>query len=718
MSDSIIGIDLGTTFCAVATIDEMGKAIVLKNVDGKYLTPSVIAFLPDRIAFGDEAKGFQSLGDSNIASFFKSRMGDKSFYLEFHGKRYDATALSGLLLGKLKRDAETALGKQVSQAVITVPAYFNNFQREATVMAGKHAGLDVLRIINEPTAAAIAYGVDKNRGDQTLLVYDLGGGTFDVTLMRSTAGSIQVIATDGDHQLGGKDWDGRIMQHVVDQFKEEYGTDPLTDIETLNDLLVQCENAKKSLSQATNARIKIVFDGNKGNYTISREQFVEITSDLLERTKTLCNAVLAESKTSWTDIDGVLLVGGSTRMPQVLDAVEIMSGKSAIHGINIDEAVAVGAAIQAEIDLEANTPAQLSSRSTSKMLAGRKTVQDVTSHSLGMIAESADRSKYVNAVILPRNSEIPGEETRPLAFRTSSKKGNEMDVYLLQGEGDHPGDCVILGKYVFSNITHEKDGKAVLDITYNYDKNGIVAVSGVQQSTGKSLTTRIEPVPEDMSWVEESPRIHGKKDAKMIVTSPCFDNIGKVLNILGLPYDAYTPKTGFECDMLFLNCGTHDPINKDALHDFVAKGGILYASDLTSSLISSTFPGIFHFCGGGPPGRVEAIVRDKELQDIVGGSITVYFDMGAWSILNSISRGKVILESIENRKPLMVQVPFQKGEIFYTCFHNHAQANDKEMGLLELLIMKQLGEFKQSSIAQVCEDLKTSISEYKRLFAK
>jgi len=516
MSDTpVIGIDLGTTFCVVATIDEMGRPIVLKNYDGKSITPSVIAFTPDRVIFGDEAKNLQSLGEENVASFFKSRMGDKSFYLEFHGKRYDATALSRLLLGKLKADAEAALGKPISKTVITVPAYFNNFQREATIEAGKLAGLDVLRIINEPTSAAIAYGIDKSRDDQTLLVYDLGGGTFDVTLLRVTAGSIQVIATDGDHQLGGKNWDDCIMQYAVAQFKEEYACDPLTDIETLNDLLVQCENAKRTLSDATSARIKIFFDGNKGNYTITREQFEAMTVALLERTTTLCNTVLAEAKKSWTDaeepmtwvdIDGVLLVGGSTRMPQVATAVESMSGKSVIRGINIDEAVAIGAAIQAKIDLESKAPARLSGQTTPVMLSGRKVIQDVTSHSLGMIAENADSSKYINAIILPRNSMIPGSQTRPLAFRTSAKKDLEMDVFLLQGESDHPSECAILGKYVFSNIAHEKEGNAVLEITYNYDKNGVVDVSGIQQSTGKPLAVRKEPVPDDMNWIYDSPQ--------------------------------------------------------------------------------------------------------------------------------------------------------------------------------------------------------------------
>ena len=507
MSESpVIGIDLGTTFCAVATIDEIGKPVILKNEDGKNITPSVIAFEPDRIAFGEEAKGLQSLGGENTASFFKNRMGDKGFYLEFFGKRYDATTLSGLLLGKLKADAEAALGKPISSAVITVPAYFNNFQREATVEAGKLAGLDVLRIINEPTAAAIAYGVDKHRGDQTLLVYDLGGGTFDVTILRITAQSIQVIATDGDHQLGGKDWDSRIMQHVAGLFQEEFACDPLADVEMLNDMLVQCEHAKQTLSEATSTRIRINFDGNRNNYTVTREQFDNMTADLLERTKTLCTAVLAEKELSWSDIDGVLLVGGSTRMPQIAAAVEQMTGKNVIRGINIDEAVAVGAAIQAEIDREAHAPALLPVRTANYALAGRKTIQDVTSHSLGVIAENADRSKYINAIILPRNSAIPARETRPLTFRTSAKKDLEMDVYLLQGESSSPGDCAVLGKYVFSNIVHERDGNAVLEITYHYDKNGIVAVTGSQQSTDRPLAVRVEPVPDDMSWINSSPK--------------------------------------------------------------------------------------------------------------------------------------------------------------------------------------------------------------------
>ena len=209
----------------------------------------------------------------------------------------------------------------------------------------------------------------------------------------------------------------------------------------------------------------------------------------------------------------------------------------------------------------------------------------------------------------------------------------------------------------------------------------------------------------------------GIKDIKILVTSPCYDDIGQVLRMLNLSYGNYDPTNGFECDIFFLNCGTHDAIDTARLRDFVAKGGMLYASDLTSSLISEAFPGIFNFAENkGEVGHVNAAVYDEELTGIIGNSVTIYFDLGAWSVLNSINRGKVILASSSNRKPIMVQISFERGVIFYTCFHNHAQANDKEMALLKLLIMKQLGEFKQTSIENVCKEIQTSVSDYRQVF--
>lgn len=317
MKATTIGIDLGTTFSCVATIDEHGKPIVLKNEDGNPIMPSVIAFERDgNVIVGDEAKSIQSLGDADVASFFKREMGNPDFYLTFHDKQYSPTDLSAYVLARLKADAEKALGKAVAKAVITCPAYFNAIQREEVKKAGKLAGLDVLRVINEPTAAAIAFGI-KYEKEQTLLVYDLGGGTFDVTLMKITADEILVLATDGNHQLGGKDWDDTLREYTVDKFQEEFAESPLEDSATANDLLVAAENTKKALSQKTTTNFVIAYNGNKGRYEITREQFEDATRHLINQTFTLCESVLAAKQMEWKNIDGILLVGGSTRMPQV-----------------------------------------------------------------------------------------------------------------------------------------------------------------------------------------------------------------------------------------------------------------------------------------------------------------------------------------------------------------------------------------------------------------
>ena len=514
----VVGIDLGTTYSVVAYIDDKGQPVILNNSDGKNITPSVIAFTPEGIRFGEEAKKMQADGDENVVSFFKRRMGDPSFSLEFDGKEYDAKDLSGLLLGKLKADAELALKQKITQAVITVPAYFDNSQRQATVDAGKAAGLEVLQIVSEPTAAAITYGVTKadSDSDKTFMVYDLGGGTFDITLLKVAKEEITVLTTNGNHELGGKDWDQKIVDYVVSKFESEFSCDPTSDIETMNEVLVQVEKAKKQLSSSTTAKISVVFEGHRGSYEITREKFDELTEKLLETTKNLCNEVLDEYNRknpdtiiTWEQIDGVLLVGGSTRMSQVEKLVKDMCGKEPVTGIKVDEVVAVGAAMLAA-QLTAQKSPQLrtllqGSKQGGRLLATK--IRDVTSHSLGMIAENSDRSAYINAIILPKDKPIPSSDTRLLTYRTSARnKDMECDVYLLQGESENPWQCSILGRYIFSGITHEKTSKAVLEITYNYDENSIVNVSGKQQSTGKQLAMRVEPIPDDMQWMYDSPK--------------------------------------------------------------------------------------------------------------------------------------------------------------------------------------------------------------------
>ena len=495
-----VGIDLGTTFSALAVVDKSGRPVIVKNREGQPITPSVIYFSGKEKIVGEEAKEMQALGEANIASFFKRSMGNNDFVLNLNGDDFTPTDLSAILLGKMKKDAEAELGEKITHAVITVPAYFNNFQREATIRAGEMAGLNVLRIINEPTAAALAYGLDRVSGEQTVLVYDLGGGTFDVSLVQINRETIRVIATDGDHELGGKDWDDRIATYLGQSFFQDHGVDPLEDSESFQDILTRTEDAKKQLSVRDKVKVSIVHGGEKETYNLTRTQFEEMTQDLVERTRSLAGQVLSNSGLRWKDIDGVLLVGGSTRMPMVHRFVETMSGKKSLSGVNVDEAVALGAAIQAHVDSaeSGDSPGMFS-------LKRKKDIHDVMSHSLGLVAENEDRSRYINSIIIPKNTPIPCSETRPYQIRTGRNRDNKVEVYMLQGESDNPLQCNILGKYVFSDVEHNPNQVAVLDIAYRYDRNGVVSVTAVQRETNKNLSLTIEPVPHDLSWLSEPP---------------------------------------------------------------------------------------------------------------------------------------------------------------------------------------------------------------------
>jgi molecular chaperone DnaK len=502
--ETTIGIDLGTTFSAVAHVDASGRAVILKNAQGEPLTPSVIWFGDDAEPLvGAEAKRMQEMGDDDVASFFKRDMGDPNFFLDFKGKKYTASDLSAIVLRRLKADAEATLGKPVRKAVVTVPAYFNNQQREATIEAGRAAGLEILRIINEPTAAAIAFGLNQTqRNGQKILVYDLGGGTFDVTVIRQDADGIEVIGTDGDHNLGGKNWDDRLIAHIARQFEDEFSVNPLADTVSFNDLLVRAENAKKQLSARDSTTVTIAHAGNKGRYEITAATFEDITRDLMQRTQMLTEHLLSDIRLNWRDLDGVLLVGGSTRMPMVSRWIAQMSGKAPLRGVNVDEAVALGAAIQANLDANGNSPA-----ATQFFLGGAAPkIRDVMAHSLGMVAENADRSRYINSILIPKNKPVPSEQTKPYVLRTRPGDRNSMEVYMLQGESERPLDCNVIGKYIFSGIEHQPGGQDVVDVTYAYDANGVISVHAQQRSNGKALPLHIEPVPDDLSWLDLPPK--------------------------------------------------------------------------------------------------------------------------------------------------------------------------------------------------------------------
>ncbi len=516
-----VGIDLGTTFSAVARINQdTGKPSIIKNSFGSAITPSVLCFEANgNILFGEEAKNMQSIGDTNAIAFFKRSMGKDLFSVDFFGKSYTATDLSAILLRKLKEEAEQQIGEKIDSAVITVPAYFTHKERTATIEAGKRAGLDVLAIINEPTAAAFAYGLNKKGAEQTVLIYDLGGGTFDVALAMINDDEISILGSGGNHELGGKDWDDCIARYLAREFAEKYDIDISDDPKMIATLLVTAENVKKQLTSKDIVNVPITYKTTRGIIEITEQTFEEISQFLIGMTKEVTEGLMESVQIGWNQIDGVILVGGATRMRMIHNYVKAMSGKEPLCGINVDEAIALGAAIRANITNKGESILGIdkmfrNSKTDNIAIQGAKAVTDVTSHSLGMISISADGEKYVNSFIIKKNTKIPACNTRAFNFSTRTKD-NELEVYVLQGEYSRPLDNTIINKYVIYEIEATSHPISVIDVIYEYNSDGVIGVSAIQKEIGKRLSVKIEPVPEDMSWTDQSP----KDKQKSIATS-------------------------------------------------------------------------------------------------------------------------------------------------------------------------------------------------------
>ncbi len=344
-----VGIDLGTTFSAVAHIDAYGKPQIIPNAESERITPSVVLFDGSNAIVGTIAKNNTVAEPEKIVDFIKREMGKskEQFHREFGGVNYSAEELSALILKKLKSDAEKYLKEPVTDAVITVPAYFNDSERTATITAGRLAGLNVLQIINEPTAAALAYGLDKLDDDQTVFVFDLGGGTFDVTLMRIEGHRLEMVATNGDHRLGGKDWDDIIVNHVAEEFDRAHGENPLLDLQSYQDLQSRALAAKIQLSSRDRTTIVHSHNGKSVKIELTRDEFEKMTKHLVEKCKAICEIVMREAKMEWSEVNKILLVGGMTRMPMVREMIGQLTSVPLAEDVNPDEAVAVGAAIQA-----------------------------------------------------------------------------------------------------------------------------------------------------------------------------------------------------------------------------------------------------------------------------------------------------------------------------------------------------------------------------------
>jgi molecular chaperone DnaK len=465
-----IGIDLGTTFSAVAYLDDDGKSKIIRNRDGDNTTPSVVNFDENGEPLaGRLAKDMSIEHDADTVMFVKRYMGDPDWAFPVGDKEYNPEMISSIILKRLKEDAESFFGEDVTDAVITVPAYFGDDGRIATTQAGKIAGLNVLKIINEPTAAALAYGTDTNK-NETILVYDLGGGTFDVTIMKIEDKDIKVQATGGDRNLGGFNWDNLLMEYLHKVIQDDYGVDFYEKEHGMNMLRKLAESAKIALSdkETTPVNIDLGAAGRK-KIDVTREKFNELTESLTNNTIDMTSFVLEDARLSWKDIDKILLVGGSTKMPMIREAIEKATGKKPSRELNPDEVVAMGAAIQAEI-LRRDSGA--SDKSPKVLNCLPPAPKDVCSHSLGIKAVKSETGDGFNAVVMPHNTEIPGKVSEP--FATVADRQSSLKVIVTEGEGEDLDYVKVIGEGIMKLDPHPKGSP--LEVEFEYDANQIVHV--------------------------------------------------------------------------------------------------------------------------------------------------------------------------------------------------------------------------------------------------
>ena len=494
-----VGIDLGTTNSVVAVL-EGGEPTVIANAEGNRTTPSIVAFKSEEVLVGELAKRQAITNPDNTVRSIKRHIGT-NWKQNFEGKDYTPQEISARILQKLKRDAESYLGDDVTDAVITVPAYFNDAERQATKEAGQIAGLNVLRIINEPTAASLSYGLENNE-DQKILVFDLGGGTFDVSILEISEGVFEVKSTSGDSKLGGDDWDQRVMDWLIDKFKSSTGIDLSNDKMAIQRVQEGAEKAKIELSSTSETEINLPFitanDAGPQHLLekLSRSEFEKITADLVERTKEPVEKALSDAGMEFTDIDHVILVGGSTRMPSVQQLVKSLTGKDPHKGVNPDEVVASGAAIQAGV-LKGDVKDVL--------------LLDVTPLTLGVETKGGIMTKMIE-----RNTTIPTKRSE--VFSTAENNQTQVEIHILQGEREMASGNKSLGRFTLTDIPAAMAGTPQIEVTFDIDANGIVNVNAKDLGTGKeqaiTITGGTALEDDEIERMIKDAEQHANEDAK------------------------------------------------------------------------------------------------------------------------------------------------------------------------------------------------------------
>jgi molecular chaperone DnaK len=520
----IAGIDLGTTYSAIAHFNEYGKVDVIPNSEGERITPSVILFEEDEVIVGKVAKNQAVASPENVIQFVKRHIGESDWVRTIQGREYTPEILSALILKRIVTDAEDQLGVEITDVVITTPAYFNDNERKSTEDAGKIAGLSVLGLLNEPTAAAIAFGMNNLDKDVRAVVYDLGGGTFDVTILQISGNNVKVLATAGERRLGGKDWDDMLINHVAEKFIEEHNIDPRDDLEAYQDLVIKVEEAKKTLSRKNTVKIFAQCAGKSLKIPVERAEFQQLTQPLLEQTETYLDVVLQKAGITWADVDVVVPVGGSTRMPAVPELLTRVTGREPEKGVNPDECVAVGAAYWAAImavrdaeelqqKVDAGTATEVEAERAETYQAVEEALPDeitgllrgtvvknVNSHSLGIVVMLPDGSER-NVIMIPEQTELPAKVTK--VFGTAEDNQVSVDISIVEGESEDPEDCTEIGTLVISDLPPRPKGSKV-QVSYMYNEDGRIEILAKDVDTGSEARAEIKRSAEGLSDEEMS----------------------------------------------------------------------------------------------------------------------------------------------------------------------------------------------------------------------